>query len=94
MNYHSPEDAFTKYQSSRELVFTEIAEISEPAVTEFIEHAESSNEDTRYVVALRDVAAQEHDCLHDQQVSTAEEQAVLLGGAGSRVDVRTGWSSK
>lgn len=85
MNYHSPEDAVAKYQSSRELVFTEIAEISEPAVTEFIAQAESSDEDPRYVVALRDVAAQERDRFHDQQVSTAEEQAVLLGALGAEL---------
>lgn len=85
MNYRSPEDAVAKYQSSRELVFTEIAEISEPAVTEFIAQAESSDEDPRYVVALRDVAAQERDRFHDQQVSTAEEQAVLLGALGAEL---------
>lgn len=85
MNYRSPEDAVAKYQSSRELVFTEIAEISEPAVTEFTAQAESSDEDPRYVVALRDVAAQERDRFHDQQVSTAEEQAVLLGALGAEL---------
>jgi len=85
MNYRSPEDAVAKYQSSRELVFTEIAEISEPAVTEFIAQAESSDEDPRYVVALRDVAAQERDRFHDHQLCTAEEQAVLLGALGAEL---------
>ena len=59
--YLNPDDAVQKYHSSRELVFTEIAEISEPAVADFIAQAEAESEDPRYVVALRDVAAQERD---------------------------------
>ena len=85
MNYLNPDEAVQKYHSSRDLVFTEIAEISEPAVTDFIAKAEENGEDPRYVVALRDVAAQERDRIRDQQVSTAEEQAVLLGALGAEL---------
>ncbi len=83
--YLNPDDAVQKYHSSRELVFTEIAEISEPAVADFIAHAEAESEDPRYVVALRDVAAQERDRIRDQQVSSAEEQEILLGALSAEL---------
>ncbi len=83
--YLNPDDAVQKYHSSRELVFTEIAEISEPAVADFIAQAEAESEDPRYVVALRDVAAQERDRIRDQQVSSAEEQEILLGALSAEL---------
>ncbi|WP_243677355.1 cation:proton antiporter [Weissella confusa] len=83
--YLNPDDAVQKYHSSRELVFTEIAEISEPAVAGFIAQAEAESEDPRYVVALRDVAAQERDRIRDQQVSSAEEQEILLGALSAEL---------
>ena len=85
MGYLNPDDAVQKYHSSRELVFTEIAEISEPAVADFIAQAEAESEDPRYVVALRDVAAQERDRIRDQQVSSAEEQEILLGALSAEL---------
>lgn len=83
--YLNPDDAVQKYHSSRELVFTEIAEISEPAVADFIAQAEAESEDPRYVVALRDVAAQERDRIRDHQVSSAEEQEILLGALSAEL---------
>ena len=54
-------------------------------MADFIAQAEAESEDPRYVVALRDVAAQERDRIRDQQVSSAEEQEILLGALSAEL---------
>ena len=73
------------YQSSRQRVFTELQQISEPAVNQLIAAAEAKQADSRYVVALRDVVAHNRHQMQDQQAATQETQELLLGALGAEL---------
>jgi len=73
------------YQSSRQRIFTELQQISEPAVTQFIADAQANQADTRYVVALRDVVAHNRHQMQDQQDATHATQEILLEALGAEL---------
>jgi CPA1 family monovalent cation:H+ antiporter len=67
-----------QYENTRTVVFRELDEITAPAIADALSDAEERHEDPRYVIALRDVAAQESDRWRDQQNANTESQNLLL----------------
>jgi CPA1 family monovalent cation:H+ antiporter len=67
-----------QFETGRATVFGELAAITEPAISDALLAAETADDDPRYVIALRDVAAQERDRLRDQQNTSKADQALLL----------------